>query len=190
MAKNFIVSIFTKDRVGIIADVTNAVLALDGDLGDLNQAVLNGYFTMILIAEFSVDIENSEFEKKIEENFMEESHETSVVVKSLPDSYVANKHIRVSEDDTYVMTVTSDNRKGLVAEVSEFCKNNQINIVFLSTKLSEGEYVMIFLIDLVSIEFLDVLREKIKEFASERQLQIVLQHNDIFRATNEIAYYK
>jgi len=52
MERQMIISVMSKDRPGIIADVTGAIFELDGDLADLNQSVLCGYLTMILIATF------------------------------------------------------------------------------------------------------------------------------------------
>jgi glycine cleavage system transcriptional repressor len=51
-----IISVMSKDRPGIIADVTGAIYELQGDLADLNQSVLCGYLTMILIATFNSSI--------------------------------------------------------------------------------------------------------------------------------------
>ena len=48
----FILSIMSQDRVGIVADVAGAIKALRGNLEDMTQTVLRGYFTMILLAEF------------------------------------------------------------------------------------------------------------------------------------------
>ena len=191
MKNSFIVSVFSKDRVGIIADVTKAILSLDGDLGDLSQAVLNGYFTMIFVAEFNCKIESKKLRKEIINNLSVNSDGISVAVKELTDdSALDNYESSGIDENKYVMTVTSDNREGLVAEISGFLKQNQINILNLSTKVSDGQYIMMYILDLSAISFIDVLREKIKELATERKLQIVLQHNDIFRATNEIKYYK
>ena len=191
MSCSFIVSIFAKDRVGIIADVTKAILNLKGDLGDLSQAVLDGYFTMIFVAEFNEKIQNTVLKDEISNNFIEDEKEFSIVIKSIDGNSSTNCFDdHNSEENRYVMTATSDNRKGLVAEVADFCKQNQINILYLSTKLSEDKYIMMYLIDLSAINFLDVLREKIKEFGNEKEMQIVLQHHDIFKATNEIKYYK
>jgi glycine cleavage system transcriptional repressor len=191
MSCSFIVSIFAKDRVGIIADVTKAMLNLDGDLGDLSQAVLDGYFTMIFVAEFKNKIERSVLKNKILKNFVEDEEFVSIVIKDLEGNTSSNCFDDLdSEKNRYVMTATAENRKGLVAEVADFCKKNQINILYLATTLSEDTYIMMYLIDLSAVTFLDVLREKTKEFADEKNMQIVLQHNDIFKATNEIKYYK
>ncbi|RKX42690.1 MAG: hypothetical protein DRP64_09445, partial [Verrucomicrobia bacterium] len=46
------ISVMAKDRPGIVAEVTAGISALDGNLADLRESVLCGYFTMILIAGF------------------------------------------------------------------------------------------------------------------------------------------
>jgi len=56
MSKQMIISVMSKDRPGIIAEITGAIYALKGDLADLNQSILSGYLTMILIASFEEDI--------------------------------------------------------------------------------------------------------------------------------------
>ena len=48
MKKQLVISVMSKDRPGIIADITGVILDLGGDLADLNQSVLGGYFSMIL----------------------------------------------------------------------------------------------------------------------------------------------
>ena len=56
MNKQMIISVMSKDRTGIIADITGAIYELGGDLADLNQSVLGGYLTMILFATFYENI--------------------------------------------------------------------------------------------------------------------------------------
>ena len=52
MSIPYIISVMSHDRIGIIADVTAAIKTLHGNLEDLSQTVLRGYFSMILLARF------------------------------------------------------------------------------------------------------------------------------------------
>ena len=56
MRKQMIISVMSKDRPGIIADITGAIYQLGGDVADLNQTVLCGYLTMILSASFDPEV--------------------------------------------------------------------------------------------------------------------------------------
>jgi predicted amino acid-binding ACT domain protein len=42
----------SRDRVGIISEVSQALAEIEGDIADIRQTVLRGYFSMILFATF------------------------------------------------------------------------------------------------------------------------------------------
>lgn len=44
MKRQLVISVMSKDRPGIVADITGTIFDLDGDLADLNQSVLGGIF--------------------------------------------------------------------------------------------------------------------------------------------------
>lgn len=52
MAKEFVLTMTAANRAGILSAVTRAMSELGGDLRELSQTVVRGYFTMIFSAEF------------------------------------------------------------------------------------------------------------------------------------------
>ena len=48
-----VVTVVGKDRVGIIANVCNALAGFGGNVLDINQTVMQGYFTMMMVVEVS-----------------------------------------------------------------------------------------------------------------------------------------
>jgi len=68
MAKNnVIVTVVGKDRVGIMAEVTVATANLGGNIVDISQKVIAGYFNLIMIVDISkVKIGLVDFKKKLE----------------------------------------------------------------------------------------------------------------------------
>jgi glycine cleavage system transcriptional repressor len=52
MANEFVLTLTAANRAGILSAVTRAMSDLDGDLRELSQTVVRGYFTMIFSAEF------------------------------------------------------------------------------------------------------------------------------------------
>jgi glycine cleavage system transcriptional repressor len=56
MEKQMVLAVLTKDRPGVIADITGAIFRLQGDLADLKPSVLWGYLTMILIVNFPANV--------------------------------------------------------------------------------------------------------------------------------------
>ncbi len=180
--KKFVISVMSKDRPGIIADITTVIYDLDGDLADLNQSVLGGFFSMILIADFdeTVTIQN------LEAGFSDIKSETSLgaIVKEVDNDLELIEKSLPSE--TYVVTAQGVNRKGLVKVLGDFFYDRNINVLDLVTARSEKMYTMIFQVDLGHIESMKSLREELDLLGNDENLDLVLQHNDIYMVTNEV----
>jgi glycine cleavage system transcriptional repressor len=182
MERQMIIAVMSKDRPGIIADVTGVIYELDGDLADLNQSVLCGYLTMILIATFDSAVTPEDVIAKL-------SHTKSEIkfdaVVKLVDTPIEILKAQVPEK-TYILTAQGKNKRGLVHGISSFCYRRDINILDLATTLADDQYTMILQLDLSNIASIKDVRDDLAEYADQTGLQIVLQHNDIFRVTHEI----
>lgn len=181
--KKLVISVMSKDRPGIIADITGVILDLGGDLADLNQSVLGGYFSMILIAEFDgkittedvfVGLSHIESDTKIESNIKEMEVDIGKEQKSLPI-------------ETFIVTAQAINRKGLVKVIGDFFYKRNINVLDLGTTREKELYTMIFQVDLSAIGSLKKLRRELYDLGEKEQLDLFLQHNDIFQATHEVS---
>lgn len=182
MSKQLVISVMSKDRPGIIADIATVIYELGGDLADLNQSVLGGYFTMILIAEFDKNItpedlvagfSHIESETRIEANIMEMEVSLEVEQSTLPL-------------ETYIVTAQGENRKGLVKIMGDFFLTRNINVLDLVTTREKEVYTMIFQADLTRVKSMKILRKAMEELGEKENLHLVLQHNDIFMATHEV----
>ena len=89
---------------------------------------------------------------------------------------------------TYIMTTQGLNRKGLVYGISSFCFKHDINILDLATTIKEDIYTMVLQLDLSRVASIAGVREALAGYAREQDLQIVLQHHDLFKVTNEIPF--
>ena len=183
MESQMIISVMSKDRPGIIADVTGAIYELKGDLADLNQSVLCGYLTMILIATFNSSITPEDVIAKLSHTKSEIKFDA--IVKKI-DTPIEILKARMPEK-TYILTAQGKNKSGLVYGMSSFCYERDINIMDLVTTLADGQYTMILQLDLSHIASIKDVRDDLAEYADKTGLRVVLQHNDIFRVTNEIA---
>jgi len=180
----FVISITTRDRVGIIYEVTRAISELGGNIADIRQSVLCEYFTMILLASFPPGTTQRSVERKLAEaDSNSESAIEAMVRKADEDSLVSNTSM---PENAYVLTATGYDRIGFVATITSFCANNNINIIDLSTTTSEDAYVMILIIDLNHIVSISDMRRDLQKFSQDNGIKVVLQHYDIFKAVNEI----
>ncbi len=182
----FVISIMSKDRVGIIADVTRTVSSMGGNLADLSQTVLRGYFTMILMADFPEELEAGKVKTELGKlGAGGATIEVAVMDADIPSSTERQDLLRQSTRE-YVLTVAGKDRIGLVAKASDLLSRNGINILDLATTVDAERYTMIFLLDIASEERLAEIRAKLEELAEVEKLDIALRHNDIFKAINEI----
>ncbi len=182
--EEFVISIMSRDRVGIVYEVSKAISELQGNIADIRQSVLCGYFTMILLAGFPAGVTQRDIERKLAEVDARSETAIDAVVKRVEEAVVEG--YSPTPDNAYVLTATGSDRVGFVAAVTSFCVAHEINILDLSTTTSDGAYVMILLVDLNHCAPIAEVRRDLQQFAQEKNLRVVLQHYDIFKAVNEI----
>ncbi len=180
MSNYFIISVRAPDRVGMISEIAQAIRLLDGDIDDLSQSVLKGYFTMILLVAFPENVTEPQIKQTLE---AEDRHiglspvSAEEITAGTPASDSAHH---------YILTASGRDRMGIVADVTSFCAQHKINILDLTTKRTADEYVMMCLVDLKQADPLTDIRWRLKIFIQENGLRITLQHQDIFQATGEV----
>ncbi|MCK5200965.1 MAG: hypothetical protein KAR21_21575, partial [Spirochaetales bacterium] len=185
LKKQIVISVMSRDRPGIVADIAGAIYQLNGDLADLSQSVLSGFFIMTVIAQFDSDISVKEIKEKIAS--IESATSLEVMVKEV-DSSEINQSPSLPED-IYIVTGQGENRTGLVFSMGAFCKDHEINIIDYDTKLSDNMYSMILEIDLTNSESAEVIHEKLNNMAKKLGLEVVMQHKSLFDTVNEISLW-
>ncbi|MDR3090427.1 MAG: hypothetical protein LBU39_11545 [Desulfobulbaceae bacterium] len=183
-----VLSILTKDRPGVVADITGAIFRLGGDLADLKQSVLWGYLTMILIVNFPDTVTKEALIAEIAglgpSAQVGESAEFEVSVKEPPAPLTGGSPV---PQEMYIMTAQAENRGGLVYQVSGFCREHGVNILDLATTLRDGRYTMALQLDLTGVASLAAFRRDLTAFACESGLSLTLQHSDLFQATQDVS---
>jgi glycine cleavage system transcriptional repressor len=182
--EQFVISIMSRDRVGIIYEVSKAISELQGNIADVRQSVLCGYFTMILLAAFPADITQRAIQRKLAEVDAHSDTAIDAMVEKVEGTLPASAPLY--PENVYVLTATGTDQIGFVATVTSFCAQHSINILDLSTTVSDGAYVMILVIDLKHSAPIHAVRRDLQQFSNSSGFKVVLQHYDIFRAVNEI----
>lgn len=177
-----IISVMSKDRPGIVAEVTGAIYSLNGDLADLNQSVVCGYFTMILSASFDGKVTREDVTAELLRINTQERFEISI--KEIDDKTDLTQPDLPKE--TYVMTVQGPNKSGLVHGISQFCYSHRINIIDLATTLRNDLYTMVLQLDLTNGSDIEEIEKDLERYNRDSGLNILLQHNDIFQVTSEV----
>jgi glycine cleavage system transcriptional repressor len=183
--KLFVISIMSRDRIGIVYQVSSAISELEGDIADIRQSVLRGYFTMILLASFPASTTPDQARRALLALNVAGEPSLEVTVKQADDTLATGKVADL--DNAYVLTASGPDRIGFVATVASFCAKHSMNILDLSTVVDGSSYVMMLLVDLEQCpEDIGEIRHKLARFGEETELTIVLQHYRIFSAANEV----
>ena len=182
LRKKFAVSIMTEDRPGIVASVSGCILEMQGNLAAISQTVVNGYFTIILIAEFSSDVTVEIFQKQLLGAGRE--GEYSVIVREYREP--AAKGAEKCHSQHYVLTITGIDTSGLVYQISNNMAKRGVNIVDISGH-REGDQI-ILVAQLVVPEEIDLmcLQDEFAAFGMKKNISVHLQHINIFKETNRI----
>lgn len=179
----YIISITSQDRIGIVYEISVALAELAGNIADSRQSVMCGYYTMIMRASFPVEVTRQTIEAKLAEVDRKSPTPLNILVNSIDEPLA----IMGSPETRYVLTASGADQIGFVARVAGFCVKYQINILDLSTTLSQGEFVMMLEVDLSRCTSINGVRTALADFGRENMLRVVLQHHDIFKAVNEIS---
>jgi len=182
MSKEYIISVMSRDKVGIVAEVTTIISELGGNLEDLSQTVMRGYFSMILLAAMPDGITEEQMRKALKASAVLADAEIGVC------GYTGSKVVeRIDENaNLYVLTSAGPDKPGQVAAVSRYLRERGINIVDLATRLNHGEYTMVLLVDIPKDTDIAKLRNSLQLSVDSLGLKVELRHRDLFRKTNEI----
>ncbi len=86
-----------------------------------------------------------------------------------------------------VVTVTGKDKKGIIAQVSNFLAEKNANIEDISQTILGEYFAMIMLVDISAItEELSVLARECSEMGKSIGMSIHLQHEDIFKAMHNV----
>ena len=174
-----IITVMAADRVGIIAEVTQAIGALGGNINELSQTVMRHYFTIIL----SVTFPDAVMHEQIREKIAVEGKpgELLISVKDyvpLPSPVPSGEH--------FILTARGVDRPGIIREISAYLANKGINIEDCYADVEEGRFVMILEVCIPQEWDVRQLQLDLESLGKEIGLTAHLQHENIFLATNEV----
>ena len=85
------------------------------------------------------------------------------------------------------ITVIGQDRKGIVARISDFLFKSEINIEDISQKIMGSYFVMMMLVDMKEAgKPMEDIRKDLSEIGKELGVQIQLQHENIFKMMHRV----
>ena len=137
----FAVSVFGRDRPGIIAAVTRVLADAGCNLEDTSMTILRGHFAMMLVISAGEGIIGDALEAALSP--VADRLDLQLSVRPVSDN-IATAQVG---GERWSAAVYAADRPGLVARISEVLAAHQVNIVGLETRLvgePDAVYVMHF----------------------------------------------
>jgi glycine cleavage system transcriptional repressor len=184
--QKIIISVLGPDRPGIIAAVSGVLFENDCNIENVSQTILQAEFAGIFIATIPAAIPMERLYEALQQKML--PLHLSVFVKPLDTDRVIPDV--PTDTEPFVITTIGPDRKGLVAQITAILAGYRVNVTNLQAVFKGGQNptdnVMIYEVDIP----MDIDRKKLyqdlRSKAEDLQLDITIQHRDIFEAINRI----
>jgi glycine cleavage system transcriptional repressor len=164
----FAVTAIGRDRPGIVAGISGALLELEGNLEDSQMSILGGHFAVTLIVSVPPPIDRERLQGRLEVVGAELGLE-AIAVNAIED--LGARAPRPS----HVITVYGADHPGIVHAVASALADREINITGLETRLAGAQdsriYVMTMEVSLADVGE-DEVRAALAEVASEAGIEV------------------
>lgn len=92
-----------------------------------------------------------------------------------------------TEPQVCIMTVTGQDKVGIIAKLAQAMANAQINIIDVNQKIMEDYFVMTMAVDIANTKLdIEQIRAQLDEIARQMQLAITFQDQNIFKVMHRI----
>ncbi len=179
-----LVSVITPDRVGLTRDIAQAVVDLNGYISDMRQTIVSGFFSLIFVTEHETEVE-AELHQKLEAVLP-----AGAVLSVMPNPEQVRQTIP-AVGPRYVAIASGEDKVGIMLAISDFMAKHAINIEDWST-MFDGAHVthLAYVTFRAPCTDLKATQNGFKAVMAENGFTAQLCHEDIFRATGEVAPIK
>ncbi len=184
MKSNYVITVTSLDRVGIIAAVSEAVSRLEGSIDALSQTVMSGYFTLILTVHFEERIDTDALKRGVKSRG--KPGELDVIIRKRgPD---INAKPEGAGTEKFILTLTGTDKKGVVRRVSSYLAGQNINIEDLYARVDDGRFLMIAELQVPATGLIAQMQSELGDLWRDENMSVSLQHENIFLATNQVDF--
>lgn len=176
---NYIVTVTTADRVGLVHAVTGAIRERGGNILELSQTVMRGYFTLILAVEFA----NLVDQEVLRQAIAQEGARSDLTVAVLADPGLSGQPVPGGE--RFILTVLGNDRPGSVHGIAGCLARRGVNIVDMHARLDGDRFSLVTEVFLPPELSPAEIRAELEDFGKELGLEAFVQHENIFLATTE-----
>jgi predicted amino acid-binding ACT domain protein len=176
---SYIVTVTTADQVGIIHAVTGAIRASGGNVLELSQTVMRGYFTIILEVEYAAAIEPEALTSRIASQGLRYGLHVEV--------FPAEPALRppVVDGERFILTVLGADSPGIIHGITGCLADHGVNVVDLYARSESDRFSLVMEAFLPADLPPKTVRDELERFGRALGLEAYVQHENIFLATSE-----
>jgi len=179
-----IISVLAQDRPGIIANITSDLCDLGCNLENVNQMILQNQFAGFFVVQAPEGVSAETICQELISK--EEDKGLTIHVRSLEDE----PQTPVADKEIFLITTSGPDQKGLVAQLSGVISSFGANIINMKAVFMGGsnpnENVMSYQVPVTKEIDAPALFAALKAKAKDLNLDIRIQHKNIFDVTNKI----
>lgn len=182
MAKEYVISLVARDRIGILAAASSALDELGGNLLEVNQAVMRNYFSMMIAASFPDERDPEVIVEHLRD--VCRPFQVEVILRD-PQKEVQNTADNLSiSTEEYILTISGSDRPGVMRVVSKRLSTLGVLIVDLrGQQLPDSQFLVVLELAIpAGCNVLDLHRQLL-ELPNVRDLTIKIQHVRMLAAT-------
>jgi glycine cleavage system transcriptional repressor len=173
----FLITVFGKDRPGMVAGITEAVCTLDGNLADASMTRLGGEFSMMLICDFPKKRSSSQIATAFRP--WEKKLKLQLTARPIPAALARSAQ---STSAQFLISVYGTDRVGLVHEVAAALAKRKLSITDLNTQVlrraAKPMYVLLLEVTAPPSVDIDELREALDRLRQTLGVEITFQDID------------
>jgi glycine cleavage system transcriptional repressor len=175
----YIVTVTAADQVGIVHAVTGTLERHGGNVLELSQTVMRGYFTLILAVEFAEAIDAESLRQAIVADNRQFDPMVNVV------SAVLDRRPPVADGERFILTVLGADRPGNIHAIAGCLAEHGVNIVDLHARAEGTRFSLVMEAFLPPDLPPSTVRAELERYGRDRELEAFVQHENIFTATTE-----
>ena len=183
--KKVIISVLGQDRPGIIAAIARILFENDGNIENVSQTSLQSEFAGIFIVAIPDILAQADLEQRMATAL--DGMDLQVHIKPVEARHEADTPLTV---ESFIITTRGPDQKGLVARVTEVIARHNVNVTNCQAVFKGGDdpnsNIMIYEVDIPPETDQQELFGDLRRKGAELNLQVSIQHRDIFEVLNRI----
>ncbi|MHA1682693.1 MAG: HAD-IB family phosphatase [Promethearchaeota archaeon] len=181
------------DSTGLVAKITNKVLDLKGNIIDVEENCRRGLFSMFLVIDFSRS------ERPLDEVTRElKGLEGSTGLQFIISAYDADTTLKYNAKEDHVVTILGVDKRGIIATISTFFMNRNINIETCKMIARGKFFSMEMVIDTSKMTIpengskemaIETMKAELKETCAALNQSVVIQSENIYNKAKKLIVF-